>query len=172
VISYVAPSLQEICAVCGKLVHDRDVFRCMCGQGDLIFMIDGFPTDLCTTADDGFTPTVECSICSAWHHVRCSTEFICGRTRIPGCTSDLRSRPTDTIVLAEKHSTVSDSYPNNLVRTMSPDPAQMISLDTTSNQPEPGGESDERGRQADKGKAKARAVEYGGTNREYVEESE
>lgn len=39
VISHTTPSLQEICIVCRKAVQEGLVFRCVCGEGGLKFVI-------------------------------------------------------------------------------------------------------------------------------------
>ncbi|KAJ7681649.1 hypothetical protein B0H17DRAFT_57199 [Mycena rosella] len=49
-----APSLQEICTICDERVEESGHFTCDCGVDD-----------------DGFSATVKCGACYAWHHARC-----------------------------------------------------------------------------------------------------
>ncbi|KAJ7649774.1 hypothetical protein FB45DRAFT_2719 [Roridomyces roridus] len=54
VVSYNAPTIQEVCSVCHEIVTSGEVFRCVCGE-----------------REPGSRPTVKCRFCKSWSHRDC-----------------------------------------------------------------------------------------------------
>jgi hypothetical protein len=72
IVSHDAPSLLEICSVCGEVVASHEVFNCICGDPgafDSIYIVSSSFTTF--PIAPGARSTVKCRECKQWSHVDC-----------------------------------------------------------------------------------------------------